>query len=187
MGARFVRFDAMVGTTIAALVLAWAPARAQSVGTSIPIPYTTYIGINPMGIPFDVGSVELESGVAQGITIGGLASITAVDNDRYVSFDFKTRYYPSEVVLRGFSLGLSVGSLRYSTTRDSANLTTREILTAPTIGVLTDYNWMLGTSHRFLVGTGVGAKRILAAKSDRNRVGLDQAYLTARFVVGLAF
>ncbi len=181
IAARFVVWAVVVG----ALAAAGSPARAQSVGTLIPIPYTTYIGINPMGIPFDIGSVEVESGVAQGITLGGLASITAVDNDRYVSFDFKARYYPSEVVLHGFSLGLSVGSLRYSTIGgDSAK---RQILTAPTIGVLTDYNWMLGTSRRFLVGTGLGAKRILATRSDRDRVNINQAYLTARFVVGLAF
>ena len=26
-----------------------------------------------------------------------------------------------------------------------------------------DYNWLLGSQHRFLVGTGLGAKRVLAS------------------------
>ncbi len=126
--------------------------------------------------------------------MGGLGSLTAADDDRYLTFEFKARYYPGEVVLRGFSVGLSAGSLRYSTLVDNSAIgprfgsRTRQQLTAPTIGVLTDYNWLLGTSHRFLVGTGLGAKRILASRDDRARVGdLDRAYLTARFIVGLAF
>jgi hypothetical protein len=110
-----------------------------------------------------------------------------VDDDRWLTFDAKVRYYPGEVVLRGFSLGLSVGSLRYSTLRDSIGVPFRQVLSAPTVGVIADYNWMLGTERRFVVGTGLGAKRILASQDERDRVGIDRAYLTARFIVGLAF
>ena len=175
---------------LAALVIVCAAHRAaaQGGGTLVPIPYRTYIGINPLGIPFDVGSAEVESAIAPGITLGGLASYTDVDDDRWLSFDAKVRYYPGEVVLRGFSLGLSVGSLRYSTLRPSSfGDQVRQVLTAPTVGVITDYNWMLGTERRFIVGTGLGAKRILASRDDRSRVDISRAYVTARFVVGLAF
>src|SRR6185437_13468227 len=144
------------------LVLLCAPAlRAQS--SLVPIQNLTYIGINPLGIPFDIGSIELESAVAAGVTLGGLASFTDFEDNRFTSFDFKVRYYPGDIVLKGFSAGLSVGYLRYSNLVDQ----TRQTLTAPTIGVLADYNWMLGRSQRFLVGTGVGAKRILASSADR--------------------
>jgi hypothetical protein len=39
----------------------------------------------------------------------------------------------------------------------------------------------------FGVGTGVGAKRILASRERREPLDLDRAYVTARFVVGLLF
>jgi len=41
--------------------------------------------------------------------------------------------------------------------------------------------------RRFVVGTGVGAKRILASSEDRERVGLDRAEFTGRFTIGIAF
>ena len=92
----------------------------------------------------------------------------------------------SEIVLRGFSLGLSAGYLRYEPEKAS-DAPRRERLSAPTLGVVTDYNWMLGGTRRFVVGVGAAAKRVLAASSERERVGIGQAYVTTRFVVGLAF
>jgi hypothetical protein len=50
-----------------------------------------------------------------------------------------------------------------------------------------DYNWTQGPSQRFVIGTGVGAKRVLASAEERDKVGLDRAYVTARFVIGLLF
>ena len=162
-----------------------------SEGTLIPIPYRSYVGLNPLGIPFDIFAFEVESGIAQGVTLGAVGSYTDFNQDRYTTVDFKARYYPGEVVLRGFSLGLSAGYLAYSTPSRmiaSTNaIPSRDKLNAPTIGVIADYNWLLGQQHRFVVGTGVGAKRVLANTADRERVGLDRAYLTARFTVGLAF
>lgn len=176
-----MRFRGLLAAAV--LFAAARAAGAQGSGTLIPIRYRSYVAINPLGIPFDIGSIEVESAVAPGITTGGVASYTDLDDSRFLSFDFKVRYYPGEVVLRGFSLGLSAGVLRYSSVPD----TVRQRLTAPALGVLADYNWMLGAERRFLVGTGLGAKRILATHEDRDRVGIDQAYVTVRFVVGLAF
>jgi hypothetical protein len=153
-----------------------APAR-------IPIPYTSYIGINPLGIPFDIFSVEVETGIAQGMTLGGSASHTELDDKRYSSGDFKFRYYPSEIVLKGFSIGASAGLLRYS---DIVN-GQRQTIDSPTLGLLLDYNWMLGASHRFIIGTGVAAKRILAGSEDRAKVDLERQQFTARFTIGVAF
>ena len=172
----------------AALVWLCAPMlHAQS--SLVPIPNLTYIGINPLGIPFDIGSIELESAVAPGVTLGGLASYTDLDSNRFTSFDFKVRYYPGDIVLKGFSAGLSVGYLRYSNVvKDPiTDVDERQALSAPTIGVLADYNWMLGRSQRFIVGTGVGAKRVLASSTERKRVDISRAYPTVRFIVGFAF
>jgi hypothetical protein len=90
-----------------------------------------------------------------------------------------------EVVLRGFSVGFTAGYLRYSVARvESVN---RAVLDGPAIGIVTDYNWLLGGTQRFLVGTGLGAKRVLASKAERDEVQLRRAYVTVRFIVGLAF
>ena len=153
--------------------------------TNIPIPFRTYVAFNPLLVPFDIGSVEMETGVAQGVTLGGVGSYTNVDKQRYSSFDLDVRYYPGEVVLRGFSVGLSGGFLRY--TNHVGTPETRTSIDAPTVGVLADYNWMLGVNRRFLVGTGLGAKRVLAGRKERDETGLGRAYMTLRFVIGYAF
>lgn len=167
------------------MVLGNAAAAQSGRGTMIPIPFRTYVAFDPLLVPFDIGSFEIETGIAPGITLGGVASYTNVDNDRYTSADLNLRYYPGEVVLRGFSVGVSGGFLRYSNRVGPTN--ERVSVDAPTLGVVVDYNWMLGVNRRFLVGTGVGAKRVLAGEGERDVVGLGRAYGTARFVVGYAF
>jgi hypothetical protein len=163
---------------------AQTPVREVRQGTLIPIPYRTFIAFDPSIVVFDFGSLELESAVAPGVTIGGVGSYTTFDNNRYASGDLNVRYYPGEVVLRGLSFGLSGGVLRYSG-HDSVDA--RQTITVPTIGILAHYNWLLGTARRFVVGTGVGAKRVLASEDERRKVDLSRAYLTGRFVVGYAF
>jgi hypothetical protein len=162
-----------------------APMAAQSTAGSVRIPYTSYIGLNPLIVPFDLGAGEFEVGVVQGTTIGGSVSYLDFDDDRFTSADLKVRYYPGEVVLRGFSVGFTAGYLRYSVAR--ADSIDRAVLDGPTVGIITDYNWLLGGSKRFLVGTGLGAKRVLSSKNEREQVDLKRAYVTVRFIVGLAF
>jgi hypothetical protein len=171
--------------TIAGTVRAQEPGSVPvRQGTLIPIPYRTYVAFNPALVVFDFGSIEVENAVAPGVTLGGVGSYTLVNHNRYTSGDFNIRYYPGEVVLRDLSFGLSGGLLRYSA-RDSTGATVA--IHAPTIGVLADYNWLIGPTHRFLVGTGVGGKRVLASTQERRKVDLARAYVTARFVVGYAF
>lgn len=173
---------------IAAVVVAAAGvesrAQAPRVGR-IPIPYRTYIGLDPSIVPFNVGSAEFETAIAQGMTMGASLSYADIRHDRWTSADFKLRYYPSEVVLSGLSLGLTGGYLRYSTT--TGNVPDRQQLDAPTAGFEVDYNWLLGGTRRFLVGTGVGAKRLLVGAGERDRVDQGAAYVTGRFILGLAF
>jgi hypothetical protein len=166
------------------VVLAHAVGAQQ---TLIPIRNRTYVGINPLGVPFEIFTAEIESGVAQGITLGGTVSHIDVDNDRYTSADFKFRYYPGDVVLRGFSIGANLGFLRYSNVVSDSAGSTRQSLDTPVLGLLTDYNWMLGSQGRLLIGTGLGAERILASAEDRKRVDIERARLTARFIIGIAF
>ena len=56
---------------------------------------------------------------------------------------------------------------------------------APTLGVVLDHNWLLGRRRRFLVGTGIGARRVLTdvrSGSPLLRVDPD-----GRLVLGYAF
>jgi hypothetical protein len=162
-----------------------------------PIPFRAIVGINPLGIPFDIGALEVEGVVLPGISLGVAASYSALSDDegngegdpRFASGDVKVRYYPGEIALRGFSVGLGLGVTRYSENRSVGTpaVLQREAITTPTISVLADYNFLLGARQRFVVGTGIGAKRLLAAEEDRRRADAPRAYAFLRFVLGIAF
>ncbi|HEY4306959.1 MAG TPA: hypothetical protein VGM82_20980 [Gemmatimonadaceae bacterium] len=165
-------------------------ARAQGTASApVRIPSQTYIAINPLGVVGDIGTVELETGVLQGITLGGVASYADFDDRRWTTFDFKARYYPGEIVLRDWSIGGTFGFTRFSNLvqPDGAMTKSRQSATAPTIGIIVDKNWLAGRGQHFLIGTGIGAKRVLMNKGDRERVDIDRAVLTARFMLGYAF
>jgi hypothetical protein len=177
-----------------AVPLGASSAQVQDRGTIYPVPYRAFIGVNPLGIPFDIGALEVEGVMLPGVTIAGALSYSAIDNDddggsdpRFVSGDVKVRYYPGEVALKGFGVGLGLGITKYSELRTNGAVSQREALTAPTISVLADYNFLLGPRQRFVVGTGIGAKRLLASEEDRDRAGAPRAYPFVRFVLGLAF
>jgi hypothetical protein len=158
-------------------------AQAPATRGRVPIPTQTYIGFNPLGVPANVFTLELENAVTSGITVGAVGSYIDFDKSRFTTADFKVRYYPGEVVLRGFAVGVSAGATRYSHPVNDV----RQSLSAPTAGILLDYNWLLGRSERFLVGTGIGAKRILASESERQRADVDYATVTTRLILGFAF
>jgi hypothetical protein len=162
---------------------------AQGTATApVRIPSQTYIAINPIGVVGDIGTIELETGVVQGVTLGGVASYLDVDDVRFTTFDFKVRYYPAEVVLRDWSIGATIGFTRVSNLVDQPmGGQTRESLSAPTIGLIVDKNWLTGRGEHFLIGTGVGAKRLLVNKTDRDRVDIGRAVFTARLMLGYAF
>jgi hypothetical protein len=164
-------------------------AAAQGTGNNlVRIPSQTYIAVNPLGVVGDIGTVELETGVVQGITVGGVASYIDVDDDRFTTFDFKVRYYPAEVVLRSWSIGGTAGFTRFSNlVEQPEGGKTRQNLSAPTIGLVVDHNWLTGRGEHFLIGTGIGAKRVLASKAERDRTDIDRAIVTVRLVIGYAF
>jgi hypothetical protein len=197
-----IRRQSLVAATVASLAaLSVAPlAGAQDRGApGFAIPYRAMIAINPLGIPFDIGAIEVEGVILPGVSLAGAASYSALGDDegdgagdpRWASGDVKVRYYPGEVALRGFSVGLGLGITRYSERVTVATpggpVLERQALTAPTISVLADYNFLLGARQRFVVGTGIGAKRLLASEEDRDRVDAPRAYPFVRFVLGLAF
>ena len=165
--------------------------RAAAQGTAaapVRLPSQTYIAVNPFGVIGDIVSLEAETGVVQGITVGGVASYIDVDDDRFTTFDFKVRYYPAEVVLRDWSIGGTFGFTRFSRlVEQEMGGEVRGTLTAPTLGLVVDKNWLTGRGQHFLIGTGVGAKRVLAGKDKRDQADVDRAIFTARLVIGFAF
>lgn len=191
----------LAAALLSALFVAPA-ASAQAPGSPpFPIPYRAIVGLNPLGIPFEIGSVEAEGVILPGITLGGAFSYAAVGDDddggqseggeRFTSGDVKVRYYPGEVPLRGFSVGLGLGVTRFSKvvavpTPLGATFQ-REAVTGPTISFLADYNFLLGARQRFVVGTGIGAKRLVASGEDRERAQAPRAWVFVRFILGIAF
>jgi hypothetical protein len=172
---------------VALLVLAAAALGAQATNPAppqrIPIPTRTYVALNPAGVVADVGTVEIESAIAQGVTMGGVASYIDIDHRRSTTAEFKIRYYPREIVLRGFAIGGTVGYTRFSNIVKDV----RQEMSAPTLGIVLDHNWVYGREGHFVVGTGVGAKRVLAPSADRDRADVDRAVVTGRLVLGFAF
>lgn len=184
---------ALLGAALATLATgALSPAlEAQAVPTgATPVRYYRgVIGLNPLGIPFDIFSIEAEGAVAPGITAAGALSYVAPDRDRFTSADVKLRYYPGEIALDGFSVGLGLGVTGRSGEEclpDPAGCR-RKSVTGPTISVLADYNFLLGERRRFFVGTGIGAKRWMVSREARDSIDAERAWVFARFLVGLAF
>ena len=168
-------------------------AKSQIRGTDIPIALNSAVAFNPVLLPLGSPMIELETGVGAGFTLGGVASYTNL-TDRYTSIEAKLRYYPGKVVLQGFSMGLTAGWLRFSTDNHDTRVSSGT-LSAPTVGIIADHNWLLGRSRQFLVGTGLGAKYWLASERDRAALYLQPRgnplgsakYINVRFVVGYAF
>ncbi len=184
-----------IAVAAAAIPVLATSAQVQDQGTIYPVPYRAFVGINPLGIPFDIGALEVEGVMLPGVTIAGALSYSALNDDegdgegdpRFFSGDEKVRYYPGEVALKGFGIGLGLGFTRSSEVQTVGAELQREELTAPTISVLADYHFLLGARQRFVVCTGIGAKRLLASAEDRERTGAPRAWPFVRFVLGLAF
>lgn len=172
-----------VGVALLALTLLPAALQAQD---AVPERKTMW-SLNPLGLPFEYVSTELERKLSRMATLGASLSYLGIDDNSYLSVEGKVRLYPNEEAFRGFSIGLAGGFSRLQETyyggldgAEEDRSTTR-----PTIAVLADYNWLLGKSKRILVGTGVGAKRIFG--DDDFFSDINFAYPTARFQIGVLF
>lgn len=180
MGVRRRLFEATT-CAMAALILAATPSRAQD-----PAPARrTVITLNPLGIPFEYFSGEFERIVTGLTTVGITGSYLGFDDESYATLEGKLRFYPNEEAPKGFSVGLSGGFTRLEGDEWNGTESVRTSETRPTIGVIVDYNWILGRTRRFLVGAGLGAKRILGASGDI--IDVNVGYPTARFQMGFLF
>jgi hypothetical protein len=165
-----------------------APALAQTGSRD----FRQALGTNFIAIPFGVFSVDYERAVGD----MGLGGLTYADNGERISWgQAKVKYYPAESSLRGFALGLTAGMMS-ARTRDlfcpepfggnCVDETRTE--SSPTLGVVIDYNWLLGKRQRLLLGIGAGARRVLKdVDENANDSPLEQVYPDGRFTVGFAF
>jgi len=154
-------------------------------GQPVPANRTHVFAINPLGIPFEIVSVEVEQAFQSAFSIAGNFSYFSPSDYTRSSFEVKGRLYPNEEAPRSFAVGLGVGLVN---TREHVTDNATETLrrkTSPSIGVYVDYNWLLGRSERFYVGTGLGAKRILGDSDEFDKAPF--VYGTARFLIGVAF
>ena len=174
----------------AALAVSSSTAVAQAGGRA---PATQAISVNPLFVPFGGFVVEYEGAPgsdARPFTLGlsgGYYDPVGDDDDTYASAEAKLRYYPGEQAPRGFSVGLTVGMAR---TRDdvccSERRPERRTTSGATTGVVLDYNWLIGRSRRFFIGTGVGAKRLFGDVGDGDLLDIE-VLPTARLQVGIGF
>lgn len=181
----------LIRRTLAALALSVpAVAGAQAPAPSPLLPQHS-IATNPLAIPFGVFSFEYEVALpAPGFTLGVGGTHFSDDGDRDSWAELKGLYYPGEMPFRGFSVGLTAGV--HSARRNTSGCdflgqcgSARRTQTAPTLGVLASYDWLLGRAERFRVGVGVGAKRILTDVKGNDP--LEQVWPDGRFVIGLVF
>jgi hypothetical protein len=146
---------------------------------------THVFAVNPLGIPFEVVSVELEQALQSAFSIGGNFSYFSPSGYTRSSFEVKGHLYPNEYAPRGFGVGLGLGLVNTREHRTVNEVPTLVNKTLPSIAVYADYNWLLGRSERFYVGSGVGAKRIVGDSDAFDEPPF--VYGTARFLIGVAF
>jgi len=144
------------------------------------------ISIQPINAMLTVYAGEAELAMSRSTTIGiggTYWSPDVIDGDfNYLSGDLKVRYYPEGRALQGFSFGGSVGVTHLSATDNSS----AGSASGPSIGVMLDYNWLLGAEKAFYVGLGLGAKTLfISDKSVADEATLH--YPTMRLSVGWAF
>jgi hypothetical protein len=172
-----------LAAAVAALALPFAALVAQSGAP------TQVISVQPLSAVFGVYSAEYERAAGQAVTWGVGAtywgdSFTGGDHATYTSAEFKVRGYPAGVALTGFSIGGAVGFASVSG-KDYSN-GTRQSVGGPSIGVLLEYQWLMGTSKEWAFALGAGAKALIIADKSTT-FSYTAKYPTARISVGYAF
>lgn len=147
------------------------------------------LSIQPLSAMMTVFSVEYERSMSKSVTwgLGGTwwdAGDDQGDELTYNSGDLKFRYYPSGAALYGFSFG---GSIGYSQVKGQTAGGPEENASGASIGVLLEYQWLLGAKRNFAVALGAGAKALMVEETDVSSADFTARYPTARVSVGWAF
>jgi hypothetical protein len=185
------------GLCAAAAVLAARPAAAQQPAPPVlpkapppaQLPWLQTVSINPVGIVGGIFSAEYEVALpAPGFTLAAGGSIISnaflVDRDQRW-LEGRAMYYPGEVSLRGFAVGVSLGVHSARRENDDAEAVRRRDSGA-TLGLMGSYNWLVGRQQRLVFGAGAGLKRVLKNVDDETSP-LQQVYPDGRILIGFAF
>lgn len=171
----------MFSRAIAAGALILIAATGASAQAAAP---KSVISIQPLNAIFEVYSGEFERAAGKAATWGLGGTYSSIETDfEYSSAELKGRYYPAGIALQGFSVGGAVGFTRikssnFDGTEDSAG--------GPSIGVLIEYQWLMGTKKNFSLVLGVGAKSV-NVDEDQFTNSVTVRYPTGRLSVGIAF
>jgi hypothetical protein len=103
---------------------------------------------------------------------------------KYSSEDLKLRYYPNNAALFGFSVGGSVG---FSQAKGTDGSGTDQSVSAPSFGVLLEYQWIMGEKKNFALALGAGAKTLMVSEDKLSSTDFVVHYPTARVSIGYAF
>jgi hypothetical protein len=187
---------APLGAQDAAAPEAPAAPAARRAPPATPADYRITVGGSPFLPIAGIFTGEVETALAAaGVTLGagGVIDLSGTE-DRFSSLQAKLKYYPNEQALRGFALGLTLGMVSMRERQainfcdvngcTAPSLRTRRD-TKPTFGVVADYNWLIGRQRRFLVGAGIGARRVLGDVSGDSP--LESVLPDGRLLVGWAF
>ena len=157
---------------------------ASAAGQAAP---RSVISFQPLGAMLTVYAAEFERAASTNVTwgIGGSYWDAGEDGDRlaYGSADVKMRYYPRSA-LDGFSFGGSLGYARVSA--ESPDLG-EESTGGITLGILLEYQWLLGANRNFSVALGAGAKALFINEDDLGDDDFTPRYPTARLSIGWGF
>jgi hypothetical protein len=145
------------------------------------------ISIQPLSAMFTVFSGEFERGLTKAVSWGVGGTYFSIgdtgDEASYTSGDFKLRYYPQGAALNGFSLGGTVGYSNVSETVGASNSSQG----APAIGLLLEYQWLMGSKKSFSMAMGAGAKAVMLNEDDFTGNEVTARYPTARVSIGYAW
>ncbi len=179
-----MRNRVLVLSALALLPLATAPAQ-ETTATAIP---RSVLSIQPINAVFTAYSAEYEHAVGTAVTFGVGGTYfnvgDGVDEVTYKSGDLKLRYYPNGTALMGFSFGVTGG---YSAVSGTDFNGATESASAPSLGVLLEYQWLLGLKRNFAVTLGVGAKAVFINDNSISSSNFIARYPTARVSIGYAF
>jgi hypothetical protein len=154
---------------------------AQDTSRVAPRQWRNVVSVNPLLIPVEYVSGEFERMVSGLVSTGLGASYFGIGDNLYATVEAKLRFYLNEEAPRGFSIGFAGGITRV----DDGDSFSGSAVTRPTIAVIADYNWLIGKGDRFVVGTGVGTKRILGVGDDDFDAPIF--YPTLRFQIGVRY
>ncbi|MFL5593559.1 MAG: hypothetical protein ACJ78M_03165 [Gemmatimonadaceae bacterium] len=147
------------------------------------------ISIQPINAMLTAYSAEYEHQTGGAVTVGVGGTYFEVgdglDEVKYKSADLKLRYYPNGAALMGFSFG---GTAGFSTLTGSDISSGDEVsASGPSVGVLLEYQWLMGASRNFSVALGAGAKAVFVKDNDVTSDNFTTRYPTVRISVGYAF